>query len=240
MSGAIEMKLDYVVGAQRYCGLLLMAPGESSKAAVMLLPDWRGQSPLARDHASHLVALGCAVVIVDLYGDGFSPDSPGQVGPMVQQLVAHRTQGVEALGACARQLALHVPPATPMLCVGFSAGGMIALDYGRSGADVAGIILCSALLKTAEGTKTRIRAPVLVLQGTQDQVSPMETIAAVIEEMDQAGNDVRFELYSQTHHAFDNPAAGADPKARLVYSPISAKRARGAIAAFLLEITGQS
>lgn len=84
---------------------------------------------------------------------------------------------------------------------------------------------------------TRIRVSVLVLQDTQDQVSPMETIAAVIAEMDEAGNDVRFDLYGQTHHAFDNPEAGTDPNARLVYSPNSARRAKHAIARFLAEVT---
>jgi dienelactone hydrolase len=132
------------------------------------------------------------------------------------------------------RLRQEVPADTPVVCLGFSAGGMVALDYGRSGADVAGIILCSALLKTAApGMDTRIRAPVLVLQGTQDQVSPMATLAEVVAEMDRAGNDVRFELYSQTHHAFDNPEAGTDPNARLVYSPRSAQRARQAIERFL-------
>jgi dienelactone hydrolase len=117
---------------------------------------------------------------------------------------------------------------------------MVALDYGRSGADIAGIIVCSALLKTATpGMDSRIRAPLLILQGTQDQVSPMETIKAVVEEMDKAGNNVRLELYGQTHHAFDNPEAGTDPNARLVYSPSSARLARQAIAAFLAEITAR-
>jgi dienelactone hydrolase len=84
---------------------------------------------------------------------------------------------------------------------------------------------------------THIRPPVLVLQGTQDQVAPMETIAAVIAEMDKAGNDVRFDLFTQTHHAFDDPQAGTDPTARLVYSEASAQRARRAIAAFIAEVT---
>jgi dienelactone hydrolase len=207
------------------------------KAAVALLPDWRGQSALARDHAAHLLGLGCAVVIADLYGDGFSPESPDQVGPMVKQLIDNRAQGVAALSACIGRLRKQVPAGTPVLCLGYSAGGLVALDYGRSGADVAGIILCSALLKTAaEGMDIRIRAPLLILQGTQDQVSPMETIAALVAEMDAAGNDVRFELYSQTHHAFDNPDAGIDPNARLVYSPASSRRAKNAIESFLIQV----
>jgi len=240
MREMIETELNYTAGNQNYRGLLHQPPGGQARAAVVLLPDWRGQSGLSRDHAGHLVSLGCAVVIADLYGDGFSPDSPDQVGPMVKRLIEHRDQGVAALAACVARLRQAVAAGTPILCLGYSAGGMVALDYGRSGADIAGIILCTALLKTAaEGMSTRIAAPVLILQGTQDQVSPVDTIAAVIAEMDAAGNDVRFELYSQTHHAFDNPDAGTDPNARLVYSPTSARRAKASIAAFLAEVTGQ-
>jgi dienelactone hydrolase len=157
---------------------------------------------------------------------------------MVKHLLEHRDQSIAALVSCVAELRKGLPADMPVLCLGFSAGGMIALDYGRSGADVAGIILCSALLKTAApGMDTRIKPPVLTLQGTQDQVAPMATIAEVIAEMDRAGNDVRFELYSQTHHAFDNPEAGTDPNARLVYSPTSAGRAKQAIAGFVAEIT---
>src|SRR5437764_3734845 len=238
MSDTTGTEFDYAVGDQRYFGLLLKPSGGKAKAAVALLPDWRGQSSLARDHAGHLVALGCVVAIADLYGNGFNPDNPDKVGPMVKRLIDERDQGVAALAACVERLRREVPVSTPILCLGYSAGGMVALDYGRSGADVAGIILCSALLKTAaKGMDPHIRAPVLILQGTQDQVSPMDTIAALIAEMDAAGNDVRFELYSQTHHAFDNPEAGSDPNARLVYSPISARRAKDAIATFLTEVT---
>jgi hypothetical protein len=58
--------------------------------------------------------------------------------------------------------------------------------------------------------------------------------------MDAAGNDVRFELFSQTHHAFDNPDAGTDPTARLVYSARSAYRDREAIAHFIAEVAGKT
>lgn len=232
---------DYVVGEQHYVGRLYNSSAAAPIVAIALLPDWRGQSGLARDHAEHLVKLGCTVAVADLYGGGFNPDSPEQVGPMVKHLLENRTQGVEALAACVARLQQEVSPETPVICLGYSVGGMIALDYARSGANIAGIILCSALLKTAaSGMSTHIKAPILILQGTQDQVSPMETINSIISEMDGAGNDVRFELYSQTHHAFDNPEAGTDPTARLVYSSRSAYRARNAIANFISEVVGEA
>jgi dienelactone hydrolase len=234
-----DSKINYSAGDRSHVGTLIAASGSAPRAAVVLLPDWRGQGPLARDHAAHLVGLGCTVAIADLYGGGFNPTSPDEVGPMVKHLIDHRGEGVAALGACVEALKRTVPAGTPVFCLGYSAGGMVALDYGRSGADLAGIMVCTALLKTAaEDMDTRIAVPVLVLQGTQDQVSPMEVIAEVAAEMDAAGNDARFVLLSQTHHAFDNPEAGTDPTARLCYSPVSAARARAAIAQFLDERIG--
>lgn len=231
-----ETKITYECAGVSYSGLMLQ-PEAVPKAAVVLLPDWRGQSQLARDHARHLLDLGCAVLIADLYGGGFNPTSPDQVGPMVQRLIEERENGALALAAAVDALRQEVPADTPVLCLGFSAGGMVALDYARGAANLAGIILCSALLKTAvEGSEKRIRCPVLFLQGTQDVVSPLATINDLVGEMDEAGNDARFILFTGTHHAFDNPEAGTDPSARLVYSPTSAARARMAIESFLSEV----
>ena len=234
MSMITETPLTYTAGDTHYAGLLMAAIDRQSTAAVILLPDWRGQSKLAREHAEHLVQHCCMVVIADLYGNGFSPNDPNQVGPMVKRLLEHRNEGVDALHACVEAMRLHAGADVPIFCLGFSAGGMIALDYGRSGATVAGIVVCSALLKTAApGMSTQIAAPVLLLQGTQDAVSPMEVVTALIKEMDDAGNNFRIELSGQTHHAFDNPEAGTDPTARLCYSPRAAARARLAIVEFI-------
>lgn len=76
----------------------------------------------------------------------------------------------------------------------------------------------------------------MLLHGTQDEVSPIPVITDLVQEADAVGNDLRVMLLSQTHHAFDNPLAGTDPTARLVYSPRSAARARSAIASMVDEI----
>lgn len=237
MTRADESTLTYVAGDVSYRGLLLDPPRDRPTAMVVLLPDWRGQSVLAREHADFLVSAGCTVLVADLYGNGWNPTDPDDVGPLVQRLIDDRAVGVAALAACVEELRRLSD--APLVCLGYSAGAMVALDYARSSSEPAGVILCSGLLKTAtEGMNTSISAPVLILQGTQDQVSPVSTIAEVIAEMDAAGNDARFELYTQTHHAFDNPDAGTDPTSRLVYSPTSADRARTAIARFVRDVSG--
>lgn len=99
--------------------------------------------------------------------------------------------------------------------------------FGRSGAPLAGIVLCSALLKTAEpGNSPKIAAPVLALHGSMDVVCPLAVVQDLINEMDRARNDFRVVIYGRTHHAFYDPSVGTDPSARLVYSP-EADRAAG-------------
>ena len=238
MSKLTGVPFTYAANGKSYRGQLVDAPQSPPRAAIVLLPDWRGQSALALDHARFFQHLGCCVVIGDLYGDGFSPTNPDDVGPMVRRLLDNRQEGVSALGACVTALRRSLPAPCPVVCLGYSAGGMVVLDYGRSGADVAGLITCSALLKTADaGMGTRIAAPLLIIQGTEDQVSPMVTIGEVIAEMDATKNDARFLLMSQTHHAFDNPEVGTDTSARLVYSASSAARARAAIESFVREVS---
>lgn len=158
---------------------------------------------------------------------------------MVQHLLDHRAESVAALSAAVAALRQTAgTPAHPVIVVAFSAGAVAALDYGRRTREPAAIVVCSGLLQTAQpGTPIQIDAPVLLVQGTQDEVSPIPVVASLVQEADAAGNDMRVILLSQTHHAYDNPEAGTDPTARLVYSPRSAARAREAIAAVLDEIT---
>jgi dienelactone hydrolase len=83
-----ETRIRYAAGSKNYVGALVPADLGPARAAVVLLPDWRGQSALALAHARHLASLGCLVAIADLYGDGFNPTHPDQVAPMVQHGVA--------------------------------------------------------------------------------------------------------------------------------------------------------
>lgn len=63
MARIVETALSYTVELTQYSGLLVSDIDRNPTAAVILLPDWKGQSGLARDHARYLVQHGCIVAI---------------------------------------------------------------------------------------------------------------------------------------------------------------------------------
>jgi dienelactone hydrolase len=226
--------LAYEDNGTEFIGLLVArAPGSPSRGGVLIAPDWRGLSPFMRQEAARLAGDGFDVGVVDLYGGGLFATDESQAGPLISGLIENRASGVSRMSSCVEAFRQAVG-AVPVVLIGYSIGGMVGLDFARSGADIAGVALCSALLKTAEpGAPTKVAAPVLALHGTRDVVCPMDMVRALSEEMDAAGNDATIVLYTGAHHAFYNPEAGTDPTARLVYSATADTRSRTMIDNFL-------
>jgi dienelactone hydrolase len=237
-TGHPDLQLTYEDSGTSFAGLLLRhAPGSAARGGVMIAPDWRGLSPFVRQEAACLAADGFDVAVVDLYGGGLFATQESQAGPLISGLIEDRGSGVARMGSCLNAFR-NATGVLSVVLLGYSIGGMVSLDFARSGADIAGVALCSALLKPADpGSPTKVTAPVLALHGTRDVVCPMAMVAALSEEMDEAGNDATIVLYTDTHHAFYNPEAGNDPTARLVYSATADARSREAIGRFLSQIS---
>ncbi|MFI6042115.1 dienelactone hydrolase family protein [Nocardia sp. NPDC051321] len=227
---------SYEDGGTAFTGLLVpRAPGASARGGVMIAPDWRGLSPFMRQEAARLAGDGFDVGVMDLYGDGLFATEESQAGPLIGGLIADRASGVSRMASCLTAFR-HATGAAPVVLIGYSIGGMVSLDFARTGADIAGVALCSALLKTAEpGAPTKVSGRVLALHGTRDVVCPMDMVNALSDEMDIAGNDATIVLYTGAHHAFYNPEAGTDPTARLVYSAAADARSRDMIDRFLTQ-----
>jgi dienelactone hydrolase len=227
--------LPYEDAGRTFCGVYVSRPSETpARAGVLIVPDWRGLSPFVRQQAQLLSRAGYDVALVDLYGDGLYADDEAQASSLLKGIIENRSSGVSRMRACVAAFQEKLPAGTKIIVLGYSVGGMVSLDLGRGGTSLAGIVLCSALLKTAApGQPVKIEAPVLVLHGSRDVVCPLAMVQDLISEMDLADNDFRVVLYGRTHHAFYNPNVGTDPSARLVYSKESDKASIEEISRFL-------
>jgi dienelactone hydrolase len=208
--------------------------GKRQPGAVLIAPDWTGINPYPIGQAHELAGRGYDVLVADIYGSGRRAKDDAEAGALSSALISDRASLRARIRAAHAALTAKLGRRTPIVALGFSFGGLAVLELGRSGADLAGIIVSSGVLATAAPDQAgAILAPLLILHGTKDAIAPMDQLAQLTAELDRSDSRYRVVLYGGVHHAFFNPAVGTDSRGPLVYSPEAARLAAAEIRAFL-------
>ena len=123
-----------------------------------------------------------------------------------------------------------------MAVVGYCFGGMIALEYARSSATIAGVVSVHGNLETTSPAEpSSIRARILVCHGALDPHVPMSQVTAFAEEMKNAGADYQLIVYGNAMHGFTHETAtGQHPGVR--YDAHADARSSVAIQDFFREL----
>ena len=207
--------------------------------AVLVVHDWMGCGPFAKQRAEQLAAEGYVALALDMYGDGKVASGPDEARTLATAfykdpvlMVARAKAGLDALrkvdGVDPRRVA----------AIGFCFGGSVCLQLARSGEDVAGVVSFHGGLKTAApaATEGAVKAKVLVLHGGADPYVPSSDVAAFMDEMNKVKATWRMETYGGAVHAFTNPAAGTDPSKGAAYDADADARSKKAQDAFFAEL----
>ena len=97
----------------------------------------------------------------------------------------------------------QLPLESPQARCGFEGGGMIALEMGRGGAPLKGIVSFHGALASANPKDARFfKAPALVLHGSADPFVPPAEVAGFEKEMKAAKKPYRIVKYPKALHAF--------------------------------------
>ena len=120
-------------------------------------------------------------------------------------------------------MALENVPAQ-MVLTGYCFGGAAALEGARAGFDLAGFVSFHGGLGTPEGQDySTTSAPILVLHGSADPVSGMADLAALMDELQEAGVPHEARIFGGARHSFTvegsndwDPVANAGAEAALL------------------------
>lgn len=207
------------------------------RPAVILCHAWRGRDDFVCEKAEMMNEWGYIGFALDMYGKDVRGTNPAENTALMTPFIADRTFLQRRLLAALKTVQeLPCVDTTRIAVMGFCFGGLCALDFARSGANISGAISVHGLLGEPELVKSeRIRAKVLALHGHDDPLVPPDQVRAFEREMTQAGVDWQVHVYGNTMHAFTNPQAN-DPDFGTVYNPVSAARAWQSIQNFLKEI----
>lgn len=204
---------------------------------VILCHAWSGREAYICEKAQLMAQWGYVGFALDMYGKGVLGNSREQNQALKQPFLEDR-QFLQRRLLKALETAYSLPyvAANQIAVLGFGFGGLCALDFARTGANLKGVISVYGHFEPPPFSAIRpIKAKVLVLHGYEDRFAPPQGILTFGQEMQNLGVDWQAHLYGNSQHAFTNPAAN-DPAFGTLYNPITAQRAWEAIQAFLKNI----
>ncbi|MBL7544441.1 MAG: dienelactone hydrolase family protein [Bdellovibrionaceae bacterium] len=213
---------------------------KKSVPGFLIVHDWMGISDDNRREADHLADKGAVALAVDIYGKGVRPTSNEEAAKTAGIYKKDRGLLRERIKA-AYKLLLENKKVDPkkIVILGYCFGGMTALDLGRTGADVAGIVSFHGNLDSVEAKDaSNIKGKVLILHGAIDPYVPADQVAVFQKEMNDAKKDYQLVKYGGAVHSFTNKKAGSDISKGAAYNPLADARSRKQFDLFIAEVLG--
>lgn len=194
---------DYTVGDTVYEGYVARNEGAAPRGTVLIVHDWDGLGAYEMRRAEMLAAMGYTAVAVDLYGKAVAPTTVDEYRALTGALYGDREEfRARLMGSLMAARGLE-GATQEVVAIGYCFGGAAVLEMTRAGADLAGAVSFHGGLGTPEGQDySAATAPVLLLHGSADPVSGMADLAALLDELQEAGVAHDARVYGGARHSF--------------------------------------
>jgi dienelactone hydrolase len=235
----MRLKTEPIVyrdGDARLNGFLAIdADRAGTRPGVLVVHGGAGLDDHARGRARRFAESGFVVFGCDMYGEGVTGNRELTIRH-IGDLRNNRTALVRRVQSAIEILSSRPEVDGRIAAVGYCFGGMIVLEYARSGTAISGVVSVHGNLETTTPAEpSSIRARILVCHGALDPHVPMSQVTAFAEEMKNAGADYQLIVYGNAMHGFTHETAtGQQPGVR--YHAQTDARSSVAIADFLREL----
>lgn len=205
--------------------------------AVIIVHDWMGVGDFTKEQAHRIAELGYVALAADIYGKGVRPRSADEAGKLAGTYKGNRQLMRGRVKAALDYVrSLDYIDTSRIVVIGYCFGGMAALEFARSGAEIAGVVSIHGGLDTPDAKSSKIKAKVLVLHGADDPFVPKEDVEAFQNEMRHVGADWYLTSYGNAVHAYTNSKLGTDNAKGAAYNEKADKRSWVALKDFFQEI----
>ena len=206
----------YRDGDVRLNGFLAIdADRAGTRPGVLVVHGGAGLDDHARGRARRFAESGFVVFACDMYGEGVTGNRELTIRH-IGDLRNNRPALVRRVQSAIEILSSRPEVDGRIAAVGYCFGGMIALEYARSGTAISGVVSVHGSLETTTPAEpSSIRARILVCHGALDPHAPMSQVTTFAEEMKNAGADYQLIVYGNAMHGFTHETAtGQQPGVR--------------------------
>ena len=122
-------------------GFMAYDDAKGKRPCVLVIQDWDGLGDYEKMRAQQIAKLGYTALAVDIYGRGIHPKNPKESGEEAGKYMKDRMLARRRIMAGLRY-AMGQPQVdrNKIAAIGYCFGGMVALELGRGGAPVKGIV----------------------------------------------------------------------------------------------------
>lgn len=236
----VSEEIVYKIGDTEFKSMLVYDDSVTrARPGLVMFPNWYGMNAGQVDKAKSIAGKAYVVLVADVYGADIRPTTDEQAGNAAKSMYADRSvlraRANAAFDALKAQSAKTGMNGKDFGAIGFCFGGATALELGRSGADLDGIVTFHGNLSSDDPALARnIKGSVLALNGADDSYVPAEQILAFGKEMRDAGVDWQFVNLGGAVHCFAEPDAKSPPGC--LYNERAAKRAFTLMRGFFGEV----
>jgi dienelactone hydrolase len=193
------------------------------RPGVLVVHGGAGVDDHARGRAGRFAEAGFVAFACDMYGEGVTGNRD-RIMHQIARLRSDRAAIVRRIQAAIEILSSRPEVDGRMAAVGYCFGGMIVLEYARSGAPLSGVVsVHGSLGTTSPAEASSIRARILVCHGALDPHVPMAQVTAFAEEMKDAGADYQLVVYANAMHGFTHETATGQQPGVLYHAQTDAR-----------------
>jgi dienelactone hydrolase len=213
----MERKIPYEIDGRNFEGMLVYDETVKAKRpAILMQPDWAGVCPATVDHAWHVAGKDYVVFMADMFGEGYGA-RPKTVEELMKSMRSVRENLSFVIRGGQKALELLISEGTKdglidpskVAAVGFCAGGGMALEHARTGADLKAVVTFHVTNPNplVTGTPCNVKGRVLTVHGAADPVTPRPMIHALEDELTSAGAYWETVMFAKAAHSFTDPGA---------------------------------
>jgi len=217
-------QIVYRDGAASLNGFLAIDTDRASRRpGVLVVHGGAGVDDHARGRAGRFAEAGFVAFACDMYGEGVTGNRD-RIMHQIALLRGDRAAIVRRIQAAIEILSSRPEVDGRIAAVGYCFGGMIVLEYARSGAAISGVVsVHGSLGTTSPAEASSIRARILVCHGALDPHVPMAQVTAFAEEMKDAGADYQLVVYANAMHGFTHETATGQQPGVLYHAQTDAR-----------------
>ncbi len=191
---------------------------QEKRPGILVVHEWNGLGHYAKGRTEQLAKLGYVAFAADIYGKGVRPETMEACQAESTKYKSNRSLMRQRAKAGLEVLEKNdmVDPAK-IAVIGYCFGGTVALELGRSGAPVDGIVsFHGGLDNPTPADDKNIKGKVLVCQGGGDSHT-LAQVPGFEMEMKDAKVDYNLITYKGAKHGFTNPD-NKDPNQGVFYN----------------------